>query len=140
MKFLNLKVLNLKMLFPIRCITCGKVINQYYQVYLNLIENGKTIKEALDSLNITRYCCRRMFMCHNKDTFEYISQFDKTDFPFIHDKFEKKTSIENETAQKFAEETKNSDSENSENENDIPDDDNFDFENDNDIIEEDFDD
>ena len=111
------------MLFPIRCITCGKVINQYYQVYLNLIENGKTTKEALDSLNITRYCCRRMFMCHNKDTFEYISQFDKTDFPFIHDKFEKKTSVENETVQKFAEDTKNSDSENSENENEIPDED-----------------
>lgn len=128
------------MLFPIRCITCGKVINQYYQIYLNLIDNGKSIKDALDSLNITRYCCRRMFMCHNRDTFDYISQFDKTDFPFIQDKFEKKTVIdENPSNQNLPPEIKNSDSENSDNE--IPDEDNFDFDNDNDIvIEEDFDD
>lgn len=127
------------MLFPIRCITCGKVINQYYNVYLNLIENGKSIKEALDSLNIIRYCCRRMFMCHNKDTFDHISQFDKTDFPFIQNKFEKRLDDKlDPNPETFQEPTKNSDSENSDNE--MLDEDNFDFDNDNDIIEEDFDD
>jgi|CXWK01.1.fsa_nt_gi DNA-directed RNA polymerase subunit N (RpoN/RPB10) len=136
MKIFKFVFKNLKMLFPIRCITCGKVINQYYQMYLNLIENGKTIKDALDSLNITRYCCRRMFMCHNKDTFDYISQFDKTDFPFIQDKFEKKTNVD-ENANNLPQEIKNSDSENSDNE--IPDEDNFDF-NEDIVIEEDFDD
>lgn len=125
------------MLFPIRCITCGKVINQYYNVYLNLIENGKSIKDALDSLNITRYCCRRMFMCHNKDTFDHISQFDKTDFPFIQNKFEKRLDDKPDAnLETFQEPIKNSDSENSDNE--MLDEDNFDF--DNDIIEEDFDD
>lgn len=136
MKIFKFIFKNLKMLFPIRCITCGKVINQYYQMYLNLIENRKTIKDALDSLNITRYCCRRMFMCHNKDTFEYISQFNKTDFPFIQDKFEKKTNID-ENVNNLPQEIKNSESENSDNE--IPDEDNFDF-NEDIIIEEDFDD
>lgn len=127
------------MLFPIRCITCGKVINQYYNVYLNLIENGKSIKDALDSLNITRYCCRRMFMCHNKDTFDHISQFDKTDFPFIQNKFEKRLDDKlDANLETFQEPIKNSDSENSDNE--MLDEDNFDFDNDNDIIEEDFDD
>ncbi len=81
------------MLFPIRCFTCGKVINQFYNLYLHMIEeDGKSIKEALDILNIKRYCCRRMFMCHN-DIFDYISEFDKSHYSFIQDKFEKTMSL-----------------------------------------------
>jgi DNA-directed RNA polymerase subunit N (RpoN/RPB10) len=109
------KVLNFKkMLFPIRCITCGKVINQYHKLYLNMIENGETVKDSLDKLNIKRYCCRRMFICHN-DMFDYISEFDKRDYSFIGDKFEKNvtTNIEPEHPN-IPPEDKNSDSENSE--------------------------
>lgn len=78
------------MLFPIRCITCGKVINQFYKPYLHKInEDNITKKDALDSLNIIRYCCRRMFLCH-EEMFDYISEFDKLDYSFIHDKIEAK--------------------------------------------------
>ncbi len=131
------------MLFPIRCITCGKVINHYHKVYLNLIDDGKTVKEALDTLNITRYCCRRMFICHNDNLFDYISQYDKADFPFIQNKFEKNnptTSIQDEQINQFNQEMKNSDSENSDNDNDNEIlDENFDFDNEP-TIDDDFDD
>ena len=30
--------------------------------YDDMLEEGKTIKEALDILGVTRYCCRRMFL------------------------------------------------------------------------------
>lgn len=76
------------MLFPVRCITCGKVIGQYHKQYLHMLNQGTSIKDALEKLKITRYCCRRMFMCHN-DIFDYVSEFDKRDYPFIRDKFEK---------------------------------------------------
>lgn len=52
------------MSFPIRCFNCNKVIGKYEQKYNNLLESGKTPKEALDELKMSRYCCRRMFLGH----------------------------------------------------------------------------
>jgi hypothetical protein len=81
-----------------------------------MIENGETVKDSLDKLNIKRYCCRRMFICHN-DMFDYISEFDKRDYSFIGDKFEKNTTTNIESEyQNIPTEDKNSDSENSETE------------------------
>lgn len=51
------------MIFPIRCFTCGKVIGNMYNDYQNLIEK-LTPLEALDRLNVSKYCCRRMFLSH----------------------------------------------------------------------------
>ncbi len=50
--------------FPVRCFSCGAIIGHLYQEYRNKMEEGKTPKEALDELGITRYCCRRMFLTH----------------------------------------------------------------------------
>lgn len=50
--------------FPIRCFSCNKVVGQYEEKYKKLIQDGNTPKEVLDSLNIKRYCCRRMFLGH----------------------------------------------------------------------------
>lgn len=53
-------------MFPVRCFTCGKVINMFYDKYVYEIEVcRKTPKEALDKLNITRYCCRSNFISYN---------------------------------------------------------------------------
>lgn len=52
-----------------------------------ITEKKITKKDALDKLKIVRYCCRRMFLCH-VDVFDYISEFDKSNFSFIHDKIE----------------------------------------------------
>jgi len=52
------------LIIPIRCFTCGKLIGDKWESYKKALMNGKTPSEALDELNITRYCCRRMFLSH----------------------------------------------------------------------------
>lgn len=49
--------------FPVRCFTCGKVIGDLYAQYKALLADKKP-EEALDFLNVERYCCRRMFVSH----------------------------------------------------------------------------
>lgn len=51
------------MSFPIRCFTCGKPLR--YSPYEKKLQNGLSPDEALDSLGIIRFCCRRMFLGHN---------------------------------------------------------------------------
>ena len=51
------------MLIPIRCFTCGKVIankEETYLYYVNKLEMSE--KDALDKMNLSRYCCRRMII------------------------------------------------------------------------------
>jgi len=53
------------MIIPIRCFSCGQVIADKYDEYIKLtIVDKKTEKEALDILNVTKYCCKRMFLSH----------------------------------------------------------------------------
>jgi DNA-directed RNA polymerase subunit N (RpoN/RPB10) len=52
------------MMIPIRCYTCGKVIAQYYEEFIDGLKTGKETKEMLDSFGLTRYCCRRMLITH----------------------------------------------------------------------------
>lgn len=73
------------MILPIRCFSCGKVIGNMYNDYQRLITtteggltralsesattegvgtNTLTPLEALDILNVRKYCCRRMFLSH----------------------------------------------------------------------------
>ena len=73
------------MLIPVRCFTCGKVLGDKWNPFINIVKNErsngelnlktnidleyidtknpkqtKSIEgEVLDKLNITRYCCRR---------------------------------------------------------------------------------
>lgn len=56
--------------FPVRCFTCGKVLGRYITLYLNMLNEGKNIKEILNILNINRYCCRNVFL-------GYVSYQDK---------------------------------------------------------------
>jgi DNA-directed RNA polymerase I, II, and III subunit RPABC5 len=52
------------MILPVRCFTCGKVIGNKWDQYITLLQEGKTEGEALTSLELTRYCCRRMLLTH----------------------------------------------------------------------------
>lgn len=76
------------MLFPIRCFTCGKVINHLHVPYTTMVEGGVSKKDALDKIGATRYCCRRMFLTY-VDTYKYISEFDKQHYFFIHEDIKK---------------------------------------------------
>jgi DNA-directed RNA polymerase subunit N (RpoN/RPB10) len=52
------------MSFPVRCFTCNKVIGRFEQKYNDLIDSGSSPKDALDTIGMARYCCRRMFLGH----------------------------------------------------------------------------
>ena len=69
------------MIIPIRCFTCGKILGDKWKKYREIIDkegggkdtiidiNSKTINQtpegkAMDTLNIKRYCCRRIMLGH----------------------------------------------------------------------------
>ena len=52
------------MIIPVRCFTCGKVTGSVFEVYTKLLSDGYSEKDALDKLNLRRYCCRRMIISH----------------------------------------------------------------------------
>lgn len=52
------------MIIPVRCYSCGKVIGNLWESYQRLIESDYTEAEALDALQLERYCCRRMILSH----------------------------------------------------------------------------
>ncbi|KAH0615053.1 uncharacterized protein LAJ45_02041 [Morchella importuna] len=52
------------MIIPIRCFSCGKVVADLWERYLQLLEENVTEGDAMDQLGCKRYCCRRMIMTH----------------------------------------------------------------------------
>ncbi|KAI6205369.1 DNA-directed RNA polymerases I, II, and III subunit RPABC5 [Aphelenchoides besseyi] len=52
------------MIIPVRCFTCGKVIGNKWDAYLGILQTDSPEGDALDSLNLRRYCCRRMLLSH----------------------------------------------------------------------------
>eukprot|EP00796_Vickermania_ingenoplastis_P013438 gene13438-9249_t len=52
------------MLIPVRCYSCGKVVGNLYEPYQQLLDADYTEAEALDMLQLERYCCRRMILSH----------------------------------------------------------------------------
>jgi DNA-directed RNA polymerase subunit N len=53
---------NEKMIIPVRCFSCGKVVGEYYEEFEKRTSKGETAEKVLDDLGITRYCCRRMIL------------------------------------------------------------------------------
>jgi DNA-directed RNA polymerase subunit N (RpoN/RPB10) len=53
------------MICPIRCFSCGQVVANKYDEFVRLVNvEKKTPQEALDKLNVKKYCCRRMLLTH----------------------------------------------------------------------------
>lgn len=52
------------MIIPVRCFSCGKVIGSSWEEYQKMIDDGKSIKEVLDELHFTKFCCRSALMSH----------------------------------------------------------------------------
>ena len=55
---------SVRMIIPIRCFTCGKVIGNKWEAYLGLLQAEYQEGDALDALGLKRYCCRRMLLGH----------------------------------------------------------------------------
>ena len=49
---------------PVRCFSCGKLIGDKWEEFIERKEQGEQVKEILDDLKLTRYCCRRMLLSH----------------------------------------------------------------------------
>jgi len=64
------------MIIPIRCFSCGKPIGHLWFKYKELLQSGKTQKEALDELGLERACCRQIFLTH-VDQIELIAKLKK---------------------------------------------------------------
>lgn len=63
------------MIIPVRCFSCGSVIADKYEEFVKKTDK-KNPKEVLDSLGVTRYCCRRMILSH-ADFIDEVIKFDE---------------------------------------------------------------
>lgn len=52
------------MMVNVRCWSCGKPIGHLWEDYKERVENGEDRKKVLDSLGLTRYCCRASLLGH----------------------------------------------------------------------------
>jgi DNA-directed RNA polymerase subunit N len=52
------------MIIPVRCFTCGTVIGEIYEKFLQRVEMGEKPDEVLDTLGLERFCCRKMIVAH----------------------------------------------------------------------------
>lgn len=50
------------MMIPVRCFTCGKVVGAAYEAFKERRATGENPQKIMDSLGLTRYCCRRMLV------------------------------------------------------------------------------
>ena len=62
------------MIIPVRCFSCGRVVASEWEEYQKKIGIGEDPQEVLDSLGLTRYCCRRMLLS-NADTIDDVLPF-----------------------------------------------------------------
>jgi len=66
------------MIIPIRCFSCGKVVGDKWNPYLEHLALGTSEGDALDELQLKRYCCRRMVLTH-VDLIEKILLYNAAD-------------------------------------------------------------
>lgn len=62
------------MIIPVRCFSCGKVVGSLWEKYEQLLEDGKSKKEALDELKVERFCCRSTIMS-NVESINIIGEY-----------------------------------------------------------------
>jgi len=50
------------MLKPVRCFTCGSLVGDKHDILTERIKAGVDPGDVLDSMDVKRYCCRRMLL------------------------------------------------------------------------------
>lgn len=65
------------MIIPVRCYTCGKVVGNKWPSYQRLLTEGMDNGEAMTTLGLKRYCCRRMILTH-VDQMDEMLQYEET--------------------------------------------------------------
>ena len=64
------------MLVPVRCFTCGKLVADKFGEYSNRVQTGEDPAQVMDSLNVKRYCCRRMFVSTVETIYQVIPYYE----------------------------------------------------------------
>ncbi|EIW70219.1 hypothetical protein TREMEDRAFT_29645, partial [Tremella mesenterica DSM 1558] len=67
-------------IIPVRCFSCGKVIGNLWESWMELLAAGVNEGEALDRLQLKRYCCRRMVLTH-VDLIEKLLMYNRELYP-----------------------------------------------------------
>jgi DNA-directed RNA polymerase subunit N len=49
-------------IIPVKCFTCGKLVGDKGEEFAKRIKEGENASDVLDSLDVKRYCCRRMLL------------------------------------------------------------------------------
>jgi len=65
------------MQFPVRCLTCGKVIGDKWEEYEERVQDGEDKGDVLDDLDVEKYCCRTIFLTH-VDTIDEVGEHKLT--------------------------------------------------------------
>ena len=65
------------MIIQVRCFTCGKVVSDKWEEFNYRVNSGEDSKKVLDSLGVTRYCCRRMILSHIEITDNVLRFYEK---------------------------------------------------------------
>jgi len=64
-----------KLLIPVKCFTCGKVVSDKYNIFLDLLDNGYNLQKAFKEIDFKRNCCKRMFTaCPTFDSDNFITR------------------------------------------------------------------
>lgn len=64
------------MIIPVRCFTCGNLVADKYNDFVQRVKNGEEPKKVLDSLGLKRYCCRRMLIS-NMDVIDQLMPYNE---------------------------------------------------------------
>ena len=68
-----------EIIIPVRCFTCGKLIGDKWEEFARRVKAGEDSKTVLDSLGVTRYCCRRMLLSHVEIIDEILKFYEETE-------------------------------------------------------------
>jgi DNA-directed RNA polymerase subunit N len=50
------------MMIPIVCFSCGKPVGHLHAEFEQRVKKGEDPAKVMDSLGLTKYCCRRMLL------------------------------------------------------------------------------
>jgi DNA-directed RNA polymerase subunit N len=74
---LKKKWMETRMIIPVRCFTCGKLIGDKWEEFAKRVKAKEDAGKVLDDLGVTRYCCRRMLLSHVEIIDEIIRFYER---------------------------------------------------------------
>lgn len=64
------------MLVPVRCFTCGSLVADKYENFVNRVKAGEDPAKIMDEMGVKRYCCRRMFLSSVETNYQILPYYE----------------------------------------------------------------